>query len=552
LWIGRVPQPLDRGRLAGAGWHRALETDAKFAFAAAVAITAVGALLFAPAQHGYYLADDFAWVRDFSSFQWSQTTDLFAGRWAGPLTQEYRPLWALSFVLDLRIWGANPVALHLSNLIFHTLASLLVWRVAATTVGGGRGAGLLALAFFVVAPVHEEAVAWISARGHVLVTIFALAALLLLGRFEARGGLACYLGSIFATVAAFATQELAVAVPPLLLLRDLLAPRRARAARLVRLHAPFWLLLAGYLGLRVAVFGTLTRDDAAPSVRQIVPKLYASASAAWLSPTLLAGIPQAAAFALLLLAVGLIAAPLMLTCGGRLRQTDGAYVRGALYFGLIWPLLAVAPLLGASQQRHLYFASAGIAVALGLAGARILNVTSLVGRVLAGALGVVLLVHALLLVSGVAAMARNGRLSGQIREQLVAAVQRSTPDDGSAIVVLPEVPDSQRHLWEYALPVAAEPLFVGQPHPANVIGSFTSCYCNPQEWLTENARALDRLADGSTRRVYVIEWDASAAAFTTRVLDRARFWAVYASPGGPFLRARRPGLPTPVLPPPQA
>jgi hypothetical protein len=63
------------------------------------------------------------------------------------------------------VWGANPVALHVSNLVLHAVASVLMWRLRITIGGDGSIAGLLALAFFVVEPVHKEAAAWIPRVG---------------------------------------------------------------------------------------------------------------------------------------------------------------------------------------------------------------------------------------------------------------------------------------------------------------------------------------------------------------------------------------------------
>jgi hypothetical protein len=510
----------------------------------AVAILTLGALVFAPVLRGYFLADDFTWVHDFSNFDWARTTDLLAGNWSRASAQEYRPLWALSFALDLELWGANPMALHISNLALHAIASFLVWRLALTASANRAGAGLLALTFFVLAPVHEEAVAWISARGHVLVTIFGVAAVLLLRRFETGGGVRWYLASLGATTAALTTQELAVAVPPLLLLRDVIDFGVRRPARLARLHAPFWLVLAAYFGLRLAVFGKLTREDTPVPISESFGRLYVSLRAAWFSPTLLADVPRSGTLALFGLTVTILALAVVLAWRAPGR---GATLRGVAYFALVWPLVTVAPLVGANQQRHLYFSSVGIAVALGLAGTRLLATRSVVRPMAACVLATVLVAHALLLSSGIRAFARNGMLSQQLRDELVAATERSAPDPSAAIVVIPDLPNSPRHLWEYALPLAADPMFLAGRGSANIAGSFTSCHCEPSEWLAWDGPVIESLLTGTSEPVYLIHWDPPQAAFTMRQLDRAQFRAAYVRPGGPLLRARRPDLPEPVL-----
>jgi hypothetical protein len=459
------------------------------------------------------------------------------------------------------------VALHATNLVLHAVASVLVWCLATTAacacrqprpgISGtasearahGRVAGFLALAFFLVAPVHEEAVGWISARGHVLVTIFALGALLLMRRFWRTGGLGWYIGSLGATIAAFLTQELAVALPALLLLRDVFDPPTRSPARLVRLHAPFWLLLAGYLGLRLAAFGKLTRQDEVPGAAQTLHQLYTSLWAAWFGPTLLAEeTPHLAALGLVALTGLIIAWPAVLSFGRWTTDGGSTYVRAVIYFAGVWPLVTVAPLLGAAAQRHLYFASVGIAVALGLAGARLLAIWTRTTRIALGAVGAVFVIHGLLLVSGIGAFARNGDLSQQLMAQFVSASDQTGTDPAATVVVLPEVPGNERHLWEYALPVAADPLFLQRPPPPSAVSSFSSCHCQPAEWLADNGPALTRLTSGAAEPVYVIEWQPDASAFTTRLLTRAQFRAAYLQPGGPFLRPRRPDLPAPDAP----
>jgi hypothetical protein len=228
--------------------------------ATVAALTVIGVLLFAPVLPGYFLADDFRWVHALANFDWSQLLDVFNGTWTtsvfGAVSQEYRPLWALAFALDLRLWGANPLPLHLTNLLLHVIACLLVYHVTRVARGGGRTAAPIALAFFVVAPVHEEAVGWIAARGHVLVTVFALASLAALWRFDRTSRTLWYVVSVLAFVAALLTQELAVAIPSLLLGADLLESPRQRLGVLLRRHAPFWIILAAYLAFRLALFGT--------------------------------------------------------------------------------------------------------------------------------------------------------------------------------------------------------------------------------------------------------------------------------------------------------
>lgn len=75
----------------------------------------------------------------------------------------YRPLVSLSFWLDLRLWGASPVHMHMVNLLLH--AGSVVGVVAlGRRILCDRWAALLAGALFGVHPVMGGSVAWIGGR----------------------------------------------------------------------------------------------------------------------------------------------------------------------------------------------------------------------------------------------------------------------------------------------------------------------------------------------------------------------------------------------------
>jgi hypothetical protein len=64
------------------------------------------------------------------SYPWSDAWRLFLGDWSRAISQEYRPLWAISFMVDLGISGLRPVALHVTNVALHLVACWLVWKLA--------------------------------------------------------------------------------------------------------------------------------------------------------------------------------------------------------------------------------------------------------------------------------------------------------------------------------------------------------------------------------------------------------------------------------------
>ncbi len=171
----------------------------------------------------------------------------------------YRPLITLLYRLDWTLWGTNPAGYHLSNLLWHVLASLLVYVVALRTMRRPMTAWIAAV-LFAVLPAHTEAVAWIQGRVDLVSTTFALAALLaLLGMREATRPAAWAWGSLagVALLAALLCKESVAVLPAAWITWEISDPKECPPHRrwlgaLARL-AP--LLAAGglYWGLRTGL-----------------------------------------------------------------------------------------------------------------------------------------------------------------------------------------------------------------------------------------------------------------------------------------------------------
>jgi len=512
-----------------------------------VFLLAAEAAMFFPALKGYWLADDFTWAREFFLYPWREIPRLFMGDWSRSIAQEYRPLWCISFVTDLTLWGASPLALHVTSLLIHLAVCALLWCVAASVPGANRFAAPLALAFFVVMPNHAEPVAWISARGHVLVCVFILGAMVLLRRFQQRGGRLSYLGSLGCAVAAFATAETAVALPPLLLLRDIAdAPRLDRRwPRTALAHVPFWALLAGYLGFRYAMFGMLTRSITPTSLPTLIQNGYQPFLGIWSS--VLGGFGGSrTGTALHVLVPALLLIPFFIPAEGSLRR----FARGLIFFAVLWPLVSTVVLLGARAPRHLYLAWIGMAIALGLAGSRLLASRRRVAWAGVAAIGLVLGLFGLGLRSRIALFERNGRLSRELDREVERAMERAAPDPRALLVIIPEFPGQAVHFWEYFYPDALNPPFRRSPPTVKILPSFASCDCGPAEWKASNTEALALLEDERASAIHLVLWDSQNSAFVTRVLSPSDFWAMgYASHDGALVRPRRPGTPEPTLRP---
>src|SRR5262245_32613607 len=101
---------------------------------------------------------------------------------ASTLMGHYIPVTWLSFGLGYTIWGMDPRADHLTNLLAHSANAVLFYLVArrllgkatALTDGGLRLAAAAAALFFAVHPLRAESVAWATECRDVLAGLFFL------------------------------------------------------------------------------------------------------------------------------------------------------------------------------------------------------------------------------------------------------------------------------------------------------------------------------------------------------------------------------------------
>jgi hypothetical protein len=107
-------------------------------------------------------------------------------RWHGlthPTPTFYTPLTWLSFKLDWTLWGLRPFPYGLENLLLHILNTLLLYRLALRLWQRHTAAWWAAFGFALLYMANSWAVMWISARTHLLATLFCLAAMLATVRY---------------------------------------------------------------------------------------------------------------------------------------------------------------------------------------------------------------------------------------------------------------------------------------------------------------------------------------------------------------------------------
>jgi protein O-mannosyl-transferase len=145
------------------------------------AIFAVGSLLalvtlacyWPVTTHSFVGLDDHQYIYDNPQVRagvtWSGALWAFRSGYAS----NWHPLTWISHMGDCQLYGLNPAGHHLTNLLFHTVNTLLLFLLLQRMTGSlWRSACVAAL--FAWHPLHVESVAWASERKDVLSTLFFL------------------------------------------------------------------------------------------------------------------------------------------------------------------------------------------------------------------------------------------------------------------------------------------------------------------------------------------------------------------------------------------
>jgi protein O-mannosyl-transferase len=142
--------------------------------------------------------------------KWAFTT-WFASNW--------HPLTWISHMLDCQLFGLNPGAQHLVNVLFHIANSLLLLFLLFRLTNSLWPSAMIA-ALFAWHPLHVESVAWISERKDVLSTFFELLALLTYVRYAKEHRRGSFWVSLLFFALALLSKPMPVTLPFVLLLLD--------------------------------------------------------------------------------------------------------------------------------------------------------------------------------------------------------------------------------------------------------------------------------------------------------------------------------------------
>jgi len=188
------------------------------------AIAAVAAFL--QALDYPFVSDDMAYVVDNYKLANLSLSELWRLISEPYNPYEFLPLRDLSYWIDITLFGLNPSAYRLHNIVLYLFCLPLVYvttmelwkyfRPAESSSASWVAAAVTAL--FVIHPAHVEPVVWISSRKDILSTMFSMFALWFSLKTKRKNGLSASYASatLIALLAAMMSKATAVAVAPII------------------------------------------------------------------------------------------------------------------------------------------------------------------------------------------------------------------------------------------------------------------------------------------------------------------------------------------------
>ncbi len=269
---------------------------------------------YAPTLNVGFLLDDFLhldYVARAAHGDWGDFLHNFYGNWAGSdIMKCYRPISSTSFFIDYLIWGANAFGFHLTNIILFSFCALFVGLITLELTGSfgnriGAVAAIWAGLLFAVYPLHPEATAWAIGRVDLLCGVFYFASVFCYMRFRLLHEKGYFFAALACFLLSFASKEMAVSLPIVIALYELLMVRSKTSTVLNKIMyvGAFFVVLAFcsiartlLLSTVIGGYETLGTDslmnilgvflDKATLLKLLIPVNEEVPLASWLIPTL--------------------------------------------------------------------------------------------------------------------------------------------------------------------------------------------------------------------------------------------------------------------------
>src|SRR2546428_8198662 len=190
-------------------------TIAIYLFLVAISLAVFGQTI----RYDFVNFDDDLYVYNAPAIQVGLTIKGMALAFTSPHARNWHPLATISHMLDCQLYGLKAGGHHATNIVLHTIAVLLLFRVLRQMTGAVWKSVVVA-ALFAVHPLHVESVAWVSERKDVLSAVFFILMLDAYVRYARAASITRYLGVAVLFAAGLMSKPMLVTAPVILLLLD--------------------------------------------------------------------------------------------------------------------------------------------------------------------------------------------------------------------------------------------------------------------------------------------------------------------------------------------
>src|SRR5215471_1653150 len=198
-------------------------------FLAAISLAVFGQTI----RYQFVNFDDDLYVYNTPAIQSGLTLKGIAAAFTNQHAHNWHPLTTISHMLDCQLYGLNAGGHHATNVIWHTIAVLLLfWVLEQMTSALWRSA--LVAALFAVHPLHVESVAWVSERKDILSAVFFFLMLDAYRRYARAPSAMRYLVVAVLFAAGLMSKPMLVSAPIILLLLDYWPLRRFQQPSLIK------------------------------------------------------------------------------------------------------------------------------------------------------------------------------------------------------------------------------------------------------------------------------------------------------------------------------
>ena len=210
----------DRPGLLPTGF-RSTTTTVVFLFLALISLAVFGQTM----RYDFVNFDDDSYVYNAPAIQAGLTRQGIALAFTSQHARNWHPLATISHMLDCQLYGLKAGGHHATNVILHSIAVLLLFRLLREMTGAVWKSTIVA-ALFAVHPLHVESVAWVSERKDVLSAVFFLLMLNAYVRYARAPFMTGYLLVAVLFAAGLMSKPMLVTAPVILLLLDYWPLRR--------------------------------------------------------------------------------------------------------------------------------------------------------------------------------------------------------------------------------------------------------------------------------------------------------------------------------------